>query len=303
MKPSVLIVDDSFDVHELLTVRLRTEDLTLHHADDGPSGLRIAADVRPDLILLDVDMPDMGGFDVIRKLKEDPRTQGIPVVFLTANGAVEQKVTGFDLGAVDYVTKPFEPSELRARVRAALRTKRYQDLLSTRASVDALTTLWNRAHFERRLAEELAASIRYGRKLSLVMVDVDHFKRLNDTYGHPTGDRVLQRIGELLWNSVRTTDVPCRYGGEEFALLLPETELDPAILLAERIRVAVSELRFDLRGQVIQATASLGVAAVDRLPEPGRDALIQAADDALYAAKHGGRNCVKAHRGTEDGTP
>ncbi|HEY4117046.1 MAG TPA: response regulator, partial [Byssovorax sp.] len=195
MQPKLLVIDDSHDIHSLLEVRLRPEGLRVHHAHDGEQGVKMTEALLPDVILLDVEMPEVSGFDVCRRLKADPRTSGIPIIFLTGASDVDTKVHGFDLGAVDYVTKPFEPAELRARVRAALRTKRYQDLLETRASIDGLTGLSTRRCFDERLAAEVQLANVERRSLSLVMLDVDHFKSLNDTYGHPFGDRVLQSLG------------------------------------------------------------------------------------------------------------
>src|ERR1700722_10173023 len=223
MGQNVLVIDDSQDIHRLLDVRLRPEGLVLYHALDAQEGLAKAKELRPDLILLDVDLPLGTGFEVCKLLKDDPLTAQIPVIFLTGASEVYTKVQGFDLGAVDYVTKPFEPAELRARVRAALRTKRYHDLLAARSNVDGLTGVWNRSYFNQRMGDEVSASVRYGRTVSLVMLDIDNFKSLNDSYGHPFGDRVLEGLGEILHTLLRTTDAPCRYGGEEFGLILSET--------------------------------------------------------------------------------
>src|ERR1700690_502447 len=244
MSQTVLAIDDSPDIHRILDVRLKPENLVIHHALDAQDGLDQASRLHPDLILLDVDMPLITGFEVCRRLKDDPTLANVPVIFLTGAAEVYTKVQGFDLGAVDYVTKPFDPAELRARVRAALRTKRYHDLLAARSNVDALTGIWNRSYFNQRLGEEIAAAHRYGRVLSLVMVDVDRFKALNDAYGHPFGDQVLQHVGELLHTLLRSADAPCRYGGEEFGLILTETDEDGARNTAERIRVAMSEHTF-----------------------------------------------------------
>jgi two-component system, cell cycle response regulator len=254
-----------------------------------------ALECRPDLILLDLEMPGIGGFELCQRLKCDPSTALVPVVFLTGTSDVATKVRGFDLGAVDYITKPFDTAELRARVRAALRTKRYLDLLSVRAQIDGLTGLYNRAYFDQRLAEEVSAASRYGRRVSLLLVDLDHFKRVNDTFGHPFGDLVLQRTGETLQASLRTTDAACRYGGEEFAIVMTETSLQSASLAAERIRLRIAAMALAPKGVPYQVTASLGVASTDSL-EPGPHmtpaALLEAADDALYEAKFGGRNRV-----------
>lgn len=299
MTQSVLVIDDSPEIHQLLAVRLKPEGLALHHSHSADDGLACALDLRPDLVLLDVDMPGRTGFEVCERLKSDPRTLGIPIIFLTGSGDVESKVRGFDLGGVDYVTKPFEPAELRARVRAALRTKRFQDLLESRANVDALTSLWNRAYFDRRVNEEMAAVSRYGRVVSLVLIDIDHFKRLNDSYGHPFGDQVLSRIGELLWETAREADAPCRYGGEELACILTETDLEGATTVAERLRQRISSLALSQKGASVVVTASFGVGSTEQSMGhawTGAD-LIRRADEALYAAKHGGRNRVCAAAG------
>ena len=296
---SVLIIDDSADIHALLGVRLKPEGLLLHHAQTPDDGLRMACELRPDLILLDVDMPEVSGFDVCRQLKADPRTSMLPVIFLTAASRVYSKVEGFDLGAVDYVTKPFDPAELRARVRAALRTKRYQDLLGARAEIDALTGLFNRAHFDRRLAEGVAAYQTSGSHVALVLLDLDHFKRLNDTCGHPFGDRALHAVGEALAATTRGSDAACRYGGEEFGIVLQAASLLSAKGAAERFQSLLAEVVLTHANKPITVTASIGVASSELFPDEGAlnvAALIGAADTALYAAKHGGRNriCVAA---------
>lgn len=294
MTQTVLAIDDSPEIHRLLDVRLRPEGLVVHHALDAEDGLAQATRSAPDLILLDVDMPLVTGFEVCRKLKANPLLANVPVIFLTGASEVHTKVEGFDLGAIDYVTKPFDAAELRARVRAALRTKRYHDLLAARSNVDALTGIWNRAYFNQRLGEEVAAAQRYARIVTLVLMDLDEFKSLNDLYGHPFGDQVLQKVGELLHSSLRATDAPCRYGGEEFALVLTDTGEDGARILAERIRTELAAITFRPRDRIIRSTASFGVAC-STLFEKGTitiGRLVTAADDALYQAKREGRDRV-----------
>jgi two-component system, cell cycle response regulator len=294
-RQQVLIIDDSPDIHQLLRVRLRPENVDLLHAENGEDGVESAVTLQPDLVLLDVDMPGVTGFDVCQRLKSDPRTSEIPVIFLTAAGEVLAKVQGFDLGAVDYVTKPFEPAELRARVRSALRMKRFQDLLAAKAQLDGLTGLWNRAYFDRRLLDEVQATARYGRTVSLVMLDIDHFKKLNDDFGHPFGDVVLQRVGELLAAALRASDAACRYGGEEFACILTETSLEGALIAGERIRDQLRGLDFVQKGRVVPVTASIGVSSTELIgvasPSIG-GALVESADRALYEAKRSGRDRV-----------
>lgn len=291
MSPSVLIIDDSPEIHALLTSRLKPEGLTLHHCLDAQDGLIRAREIRPDLILLDIEMPGISGFAACALLKAEPLTADVPIIFVTGAVEVATKVKAFDLGAVDYVTKPFEPAELRARVRAALRTKRLQDLLALTASTDALTGLKNRAHFERRIEEEMTASRRYGRRVSLILFDLDHFKTINDTFGHPAGDRVLQSVGEVVAGAVRSADAPCRYGGEEFAVILPETALVEAYVVVQRMQTRIRELTFPQ--PEIHVTASFGITSSERPPGKAgasTEHLIETADRALYAAKNGGRD-------------
>jgi diguanylate cyclase (GGDEF)-like protein len=236
-------------------------------------------------------MPGISGFAACALLKAEPLTADVPIIFVTGAAETATKVKAFDLGAADYVTKPFEPAELRARVRAALRTKRLQDLLALTANTDALTGLKNRAHFERRIEEEMTASRRYGRRVALILFDLDHFKSINDTFGHPAGDRVLQRVGEVVAASVREADAPCRYGGEEFAVILPETGLVEAFVVVQRMQARIRELTFPQ--PEIHVTASFGVTSSERPAGTAgatTEQLIEAADRALYAAKNGGRD-------------
>lgn len=292
MVQTLLVVDDSIDIHRLLDVRLKPEEVVLYHALSAEEGLAKARELKPDLILLDVELPIRSGFEVCQSLKEDPALADIPVIFLTGTTDIHTKVQGLELGAVDYVIKPFDPAELRARVRAALRTKRYHDLLSARANVDGLTGIWNRSYFNQRFGEEIAAAQRYGRVVSLVMLDLDHFKAHNDVFGHPFGDRILQVVGDILHSAVRTTDAPARFGGEEFALILTETGSEGALVIAERIRQRIASTVFRPKDANVPVTASFGVACTEA---SGRDSLsvarmIHDADAALYRAKGEGRN-------------
>jgi len=293
MSPSLLTVDDSSFIHELVELRLADDELRQYHAHDGSQGVEMAVALRPDVILLDVILPGLSGFDVCRQLKSDPRTAQIPVIFLTGASDTLNKVQGFDLGAVDYVTKPFDPAELRARIRAALRTKRYQDMLAERAQIDAMTSLRNRAYFDAVLNQEVTAARRYDRATSMVLFDLDHFKLINDAHGHPFGDRVLQRVAELLAANIRDCDAACRYGGEEFALVLTETNLDHARIVAERVRDGVCGLQLAHNKTPVVVTVSGGVVSTTQFVT--RDALtpesfLEAADSALYFAKTSGRN-------------
>ncbi len=291
MTGSILVIDDSPDIHKLLDVRLAAEGVTVLHALTPDDGVMIARTELPDLVLLDLEMPGRSGFDVCRELKASPLTEGIAIIFLTGRVDPKTKVAGLDLGAVDYVTKPFDAAELRARVRSALRTKSLQDQLIALAHIDALTRLWNRTYFEARIADELRA-VENGGTLALAILDVDHFKRVNDVHGHLAGDAVLRGIGTRLAAGVRATDVACRYGGEEFVLVLPGLDARAATIAADRVRSLVAATPFDTEGGPLAVTVSLGVAATDTPTTPAE--LLARADEALYDAKRAGRNRVLA---------
>jgi diguanylate cyclase (GGDEF)-like protein len=234
-------------------------------------------------------MPDPDGFEVCRRLKDDPATMNIPIVFLTGIASTEQKIRGLELGALDYIIKPFDPAELRARVRTTLRQKYLLDLLAKKAMIDGLTGLWNRGYFDQQLAAQLALYRRSGHPVSCILGDVDHFKIINDNFGHPTGDEALRAIAQILQASCRLEDILCRYGGEEFAILCPTTEAPKAAVLAERLRESISRLTMSYKRTPIPLTCSFGVAD----PTCCNDCtLVEAADQALYHAKQSGRNRV-----------
>lgn len=303
MSGKILTVDDSQLIHTMLEDSLVTEGLELLHAYDAEQGLWLAKRAKPDLILLDIVLPKSSGFELCQTLKDDPQTEHIPVIFITGTGDTFNKVQGLDLGAVDYITKPFDPAELLARVRAALRTKHLVDMLATTAQVDAITGLHNRQHFQERLEQEISAVRRYGRTVSLLLFDIDHFKHCNDTYGHPFGDRVLQLVAETLVHSTRTTDICCRYGGDEFAAILPETGLHDAATLADRIRGTVENTSLVCRAQRVTGTISCGVASTSQIANRAAvtaNQIIQGADDALYRAKEAGRNRVVSTSATSE---
>lgn len=289
--PTVLIIDDSPEVHRLLKARLRHEEIVLCGAHSGTEGLRMAATTRPALVLLDLDMADMDGFEVLRRLKNEPETLDIPVIVLSGLHGAQDKVSAFDLGAVDYITKPFNLTELRVRVRSALRLHRLVQMLAQRAHIDGLTALWNRAHFDKRWHDEVAESLRHGRPLSLAMMDIDHFKAINDAFGHPAGDAVLQGLARIFERECRREDIACRYGGEEFALIMPETRPDDAARLCDRIRTAVREMVWP-RHPDRNVTVSIGIAGSSRVNQSDAARWLEVADRTLYSAKQAGRDTL-----------
>lgn len=293
----VLVIDGAAMICDLIRDRLAEMQIDFVFARSGSQGMDVARRQSIDLILLDIKLADISGFEVCRLLKQMPQTHDIPVIFLTGVNEVSQKIRGFDLGAVDYVVKPFEPAELRARVRAALRTKALMDMLTVQAQIDGLSGLRNRRYFDHRLDEEADAATRYRRNLGLLLIDVDHFKQINDTYGHPAGDQIIQRFAALLCYTARKSDVPCRYGGDEFALILPEADQSRLGDCGRRLVQAVVDDRVLQRLVASGVTISAGGAATSAGEMADPDRLIHRADDALYVSKRDGRSrCTVARQ-------
>jgi diguanylate cyclase (GGDEF)-like protein len=291
--PRVLSIDDSELMHRLLRARLQLEQVEIHCASGGEEGLKMAGEMQPDVILLDIELDGMDGFEVLQRLKENPRTHDIAVIFISATNDTMDRVRCLDLGAVDFVHKPFEIAELKARVRSAIRIQQLLRMLSQRAQLDGLTALWNRAYFDQRLMAEFGEARRHTRRMSLVLCDIDHFKTVNDRYGHPFGDEVLAHFSSILMGG-RVSDVPCRYGGEEFGVILPNTSIAEATEVAERFRAAFEEHRWRRHPDLV-LTASFGVADIGMLNINGKSAdLVAHADGALYNAKRAGRNRVSS---------
>jgi len=290
MSQRVLIIDDTKNIHALVKARLAGEPVEFHSAYTAADGMTMAGTLLPDLLLLDVDMPDVDGFEVCRRLKAQPSTMNIPVVFLTGAGSTDAKIRGLELGAVDYVTKPFEPAELKARVRAALRTKYLLDLLNKKAMIDGLTGLWNRTYFDQTLAAQLSLARRSAQACSVVLCDLDHFKVINDRCGHLTGDEALRIVAACMQATCRIEDVVCRFGGEEFGIIVPNTPADRALIMAERLRKNIEKLQLSHRGMPVTITSSFGIADVTTC---GDKDLVPAADAALYLAKQNGRNRIE----------
>ena len=290
--PLVLIVDDHPDNVEVLQARLKALGYRTLCAADGETALKMVASSPPDLILLDVMMPHMDGNEVARRIKADKSLPFIPIIMQTALDSTQSKVVGLDSGADDYVTKPINYAELQARMGAALRVKALQDRISEMAITDGLTGLYNRRHLDERLDEMFEHSARLHEPLAVVMFDIDHFKKVNDTHGHQVGDLVLTQFAQLLKHAARDIDRIGRYGGEEFMVLLPGTVLDAGVTFAKRARQEVETHQFEYEGGVLACSISAGVAGYPNPRIHTRQQLVKAADDALYVAKTTGRNRV-----------
>ena len=296
-KATILIVDDE-PTNIRVLVELLKDAYALRIATKGERALTIAhSDEPPDLILLDVILPGIDGFEVCRRLKADSRTARIPVIFITGNSGEQEEILGFQAGAVDYVTKPFSPIVVRARVNTHAELKRCRDILERQSYCDSLTGIANRRHYEETLPMMWNYACRDRTSLACIMIDIDDFKKYNDLYGHQAGDDCLKRVATAL-NTLtrRETDLLVRYGGEEFCCLLPNTDLAGALQMAETFRQAVLDLRVchsgSQTGTVVSISQGIAVlAAASHTLTP--DLLIKNADLALYEAKAAGRNCFR----------
>ena len=286
LKPLVLVAEEDADIRVLVRMRLEQAGLRVVAATTGTDAIALADEHHPDVLLLDVGLPGASGYEVCRAvLASSPSPPA--VVFLTARGATVDRIAGLDAGVVDYIAKPLEGAELVARVQAALRTKLRADELARRASTDPLTGLPNRASLVDRLVEHIALAKR-GRTLSCVMVDIDHFKNLNSTQGHAAGDELLREVARRLCGGVRSSDLVFRYGGDEFLVLLPDTPLAGAEVVAGNLLDVVGAPVAADEGVETGLSVSVGVAAWKEAMA-GAEELLGAADAALYEAKRQGR--------------
>jgi len=300
---NILIVDDTLPSLKLLSNMLTAQNYKVRGVSHAPTALTAVRLAPPDLILLDINMPEMNGYEVCRRLKEDPHTADIPIIFISAMDEVLDKVRAFSIGGVDYITKPFQVEEVLVRVETHLTMRNLQKSLEIantelkrQVMLDGLTQVANRRRFDEYLKQEWQQAARHQHPLALLLCDVDYFKLYNDSYGHQAGDDCLKKIAKAMQMSVnRAEDLVARYGGEEFALILPNTSTQTALEIAEQIQTLIAELKIvhDASRVSEYVTLSMGLCScIPPLPVQTCDQLFKQADDALYAAKHGGRNRV-----------
>jgi len=302
MASSILIIDDSKTVRQEILQLLREISLFDYYreAADGIDGLKSLLENKADLVICDVEMPRMDGFKFIAMMQTRDELKDIPVIMLTGRGDQEMKIKGLDHGACDYVTKPFDPGELVARVKVQLKIKMLQDalkrsnqLLLELSNTDPLTGIFNRRYFMEAVEKEFLRARRKQAPLILSLIDIDHFKRVNDRFGHPQGDQVLVSLASVIQGELRRYDIIACYGGEEFIVLLPETAPDEGIAVVERLRIAVENITFPAPLEQLRVTVSLGVSVYPEERIASVYDLIHEADIALYRAKAAGRNRVK----------
>ena len=299
--PTILVIDDSKLIAHVAKNILTKQGHEVLLAQDGETGLDIVRDKKPDLIPLDLILPGIDGYGVCERIKNDPSIKDIPIIMLTSKAEHADKVRGLELGASDYVTKPFDEGELRARVNTHLRIKELYESLQEKnrqllemANRDGLTGLYNHRYFQETLLKDFQRALRYNEFLACIMFDIDYFKKFNDTYGHQTGDVVLKTLGGLVKMVMRDSDLAARYGGEEFALILYHTKPQEAYNIAERLRKTVEQHKFKAGDLELSVNISIGVASYYHPDITDAKSLIECADKALYRAKEEGRNRVVA---------
>lgn len=296
----VLVADDDALLRRSVKLQLNRDGYEVLEADNGLQAWEMLQRESIRLLITDWNMPGLEGPDLARQVRSTDLPYYTYIILLTANSNKKEVVSGLKAGADDYLTKPFDPDELRARVGIGLRVLELEDRLRAvmkqleeLAVRDGLTNLYNRRAFDQRLEDEFSRARRYKRPLALLMLDIDHFKHYNDTHGHPQGDQLLRELGHLLISSVRNTDLVARYGGEEFVVILPETALTNAVEVASMLHTQIGNYPFPKRDQQPSGsiTVSIGVAGYQDAYLTAAD-LLEATDQALYRAKKGGRNRV-----------
>ncbi|WP_319764180.1 diguanylate cyclase [Maridesulfovibrio sp.] len=294
-RAKILIVDDERLNLNVLSDLLRQEYKVVLAKNGNQALDRINSDNPPDIVLLDVLMPEMDGYEVLRKIKSIEETKSIPVIFITALDSEHDEARGLEMGAVDYIRKPFHPPIVKARIRNHLIISRQRKLLEGLANLDGLTEMPNRRNFELALQREWRRCSRSGEKMSLAMLDVDCFKQYNDNYGHTSGDEILKKVAGVLQSEIqRPADLAARYGGEEFVLLLPDTDSDGGRYIAEKIRVLISELEIRHEYSSVSNVLTVSLGGVTVIPSTFSKAkdMTVGADSMLYEAKRRGRNMV-----------
>lgn len=292
MPSKIFVVEDDKKDIEFLQTTLAKKQYEVIHAPDGKTAFTMLEKTQPDIIILDLLLPDMDGFEICKRLRSEERFLSIPILFFTSSMNMDNKLLGLQLGASDFLNKGCDERELLLRLRNLLRYKKQYDEMVRLSVIDSLTHVYNRRYFQHRLMDEFERGRRYDREFCCIIIAVDNFKNVNDTHGHPVGDDVLKNVAAILRRNTRATDVLCRYVGDEFGLLLPETNFPGAFVTAERVRSIVEKTNFSKTDNPVKVTLSFGVSSLIEGGPLGMDELVAQADVALYRAKRGGRNQI-----------
>jgi len=295
-KHSVLLIDDSDTNTEALS-RILSPELNVYKAKNGRTGIELAKELSPDVIILDIIMPEIDGFETITALKRSVQTRKIPVVFITGLSNVRDEERGLELGGADYITKPFSSGVVKLRINNQIRIQNYITTIKKLSKEDQLTGLANRRSFDERLVSEWKRAVREKSFLGIMIIDIDRFKSVNDTYGHLQGDYALQVVSRVIDRCIkRSSDFVARWGGEEFIALLPKTDPIGAAAIAEKVRKAVEAEPIDFfDGRSTRLTLSIGINSTIPSLESSVDAFLQGADESLFRAKADGRNTVRQY--------
>ena len=290
---TILVIEDHPDQRDLLAIVLQREGYRVVTAGNGVEAIEKLQKEHVQIALSDIMMPKMDGFELIKNIRNDPALKGIYLILITARIQEGDRVRGLDLGADDYITKPFSFSELLARVRVGSRVVHYQKNLEYQTQIDPLTGLFNRRAFERKIAEEFERAERYSHPVSVLLLDIDNFKNINDTYGHHGGDTALVKISETLKERTRRSDFPARYGGEEFVLILPETDQESALQVAGKIHEEIRSRSFGTCKSPFALTVSIGLSSTATKHYSDWREMLNDADRAMYVAKNSGKDRVE----------
>ncbi|MCG2712916.1 MAG: diguanylate cyclase [Candidatus Omnitrophica bacterium] len=294
MKSTILIIEDNIKDMQFLKTTLERENYKIICAENGEKAFTVLSKDKADLVILDILLPDIDGFEVCRRIRENDLLVSMPILFYTSVSTINEKLIGLEVGAADFLTKSPDERELLVRIKNLLNAKRKIDKIVNLSFYDELTDVYNRRYFQQRLRDECDRGRRYKNNFCCALLDIDYFKTINDNFGHLAGDRVLKNVAKIMRKNIRTSDIICRYGGDEFALLLTETDLNGAYATAQRVRRFIGTSETEKDDSVPGITISCGITAFSETIKDTNDLMFQA-DKALYKAKQEGRNQIKTY--------